>query len=149
MDRRTFMMTGAWLSSAMGGAWPWFARAAVRSGTFAIVDSTLPHGAAFAAYAAHLQLPIFETGDDIGVLWYSTLAPLLAPMPMPMPTPMPTTIASRSLIGLTRVSDYFVLERLVTRQTYLNGHGHGEAIQRAAGSAHVAFAFTPHARRQP
>ena len=65
------MMTGAWLSTVTGTAWPWFARAAAHEGTLAIVDSTLACGPSFARYAARMKLPTFETGDDIGTLWYT------------------------------------------------------------------------------
>jgi hypothetical protein len=141
MDRRTFMMTGAWLSTAAGGAWPWLAHAAnsgsssgshSRAGrTLAIVDSTLPCGAAFARYAAHLKLPTFETGDDVGALWFTTLAPLLGDA---------GTLAPPSLIGFTRASDYFVLHHLAIRTRRLIEHSHE---QRDAQHAYVAFAFIP------
>ena len=155
MDRRTFMMTGAWLSSATGGAWPWLARAAAASNTLAIVDSTLACGPSFARYAAQMKLPIFETGDDIGALWYTTLAPLFgralsqtSAQTSAQPsgqTPAPTP---PSLIGVTRASDYFVLGELATRAGYRVEHSHEQRAGSAAQHAHVAFVFAPHASRR-
>jgi hypothetical protein len=139
MDRRTFMMTGAWLSSVAGGAWPWLAGAAARGDTLAIVDASLAGGASFAHYAAQMQLPVFETGDDIGALWYTTLAPLLTRTPTRMPA---------SLIGLTRASDYFVLSELAIRSGRLVEHSHEQCSGSGPRHAHVAFAFTPRVVRQ-
>ena len=111
MDRRTFMLSGAWLSStAAGGAWPSLARAAVPRDTLAIVDTTLTHGPACAEYARRLKLALFEPGDDIGVLWYTTLGPRLEDRTSLWTQP--------SMIGLTRASDYFVLRQLATRAGY-------------------------------
>jgi hypothetical protein len=121
------MMTGAWFSTAAGGAWPWLAHAAARRDTLAVIDSTLAGGPAFAGYVAQMKLPAFETGDDIGVLWYTTLAPRLRQ-------------TSASLIGLTRVSDYFVLKELATRVGRLDEHRHEQGT---GPIAHVAFALTP------
>jgi hypothetical protein len=134
MDRRTFMMTGAWLSTAAGSAWPWLARAAERSDTLAVVDSTLVCGAAFARFAEHMKLPLFETGDDIGALWYTTLAPRLSSTSGREPA---------SLIGLTRASDYFVLGELATRAGFRADRSHEQYTGSAAQYAHIAFAFTP------
>ena len=131
MDRRTFVMTGAWLSTAAGGAWPWLTHAAARHGTLAVIDSTLACGPAFADYVAHMKLSAFETGDDIGVLWYTSLAPRLRQTPIQTPT---------SLIGLIRASDYFVLKELATRVGHLAEHSHEQG---AGPIAHVAFALTP------
>ncbi|NMM01625.1 hypothetical protein HHL24_27265 [Paraburkholderia sp. RP-4-7] len=131
MDRRAFMMTGAWLSTARGGAWPWLAHAAARHDTLAVIDSTLAGGPAFADYVAHMKLPAFEAGDDIGVLWYTTLAPRLRQTPTQSPV---------SLIGLTRASDYFVLKELATRVGRMVEHSYEQG---AGPSAHVAFALTP------
>lgn len=134
MDRRTFLMTGAWFSTVAGGAWPWLAHAAARRNTLAVVDSTLAYGPAFAGYLAHMNLPTFETGDDIGSLWYSTLAPLLGQVPAQTPA---------SLIGLTRASDYFVLKELATRVGQMVEHSHEQGVGSIAQVAHVAFALTP------
>jgi hypothetical protein len=141
MDRRTFMMTGAYLSTAADSAWPWLARAAARSNTVAVVDSTLAYGAAFAGYAAHSQLPVFETGDDIGALWYTTLAPLLCATQTSAPT-----LLSASLIGLTRASDYFVLNQLAKSAGHVIEHSHEQSMGSDTQHAHVAFAFAfaPH-----
>jgi len=127
MDRRTFVMTGAWLSTAAGGAWPWLTHAAARHGTLAVIDSTLACSPAFADYVAHMKLPAFETGDDIGTLWYTSLAPRLQQTPT-------------SLIGLIRASDYFVLKELATRVGHLAEHSHEQG---AGPIAHVAFVLTP------
>jgi hypothetical protein len=143
MDRRTFMMTGAWWSSVAGGAWPWLAHAATRDGTLAIFDSTLASGPSFARYAAQLKLPTFETGGDIGALWYTTLAPLLSRTSSPTSAPIPP-----ALIGLTRASDYFVLGELVTRAGHLlAAHSHDPRTGSTAQQAHVVFAFTPRLSR--
>lgn len=128
------MMTGAWLSSVAGGAWPWLASAAARGGTLAIVDASLASGASFTQYAARMKLPVFGTGDDIGALWYTTLAPLLTRTPG-------RRVAS--LIGLTRASDYFVLSELAIRPGHLIEHCHEQRSGPAMQQAHVAFAFTP------
>jgi hypothetical protein len=128
MDRRTFMMTGACLSSATASAWPWLAHAAARGATVAVVDSTLAYGAAFAGYAAHRRLPVFETGDDIGALWYTSLAPLLRATPA-------------ALIGLTRASDYFVLNQLAQSAGHLIEHRQAQRMGSDRRHAHVAFAF--------
>ena len=131
MDRRAFMMTGAWLSTAAGGAWPWLADAAARRDTLAVIDSTLAGGPAFADYVARMKLPVFEAGDDIGALWYTTLAPRFR---------QALTQTPASLIGLTRTSDYFVLRELATRVGHLVEHSHEQG---AGLVAHVAFALTP------
>jgi hypothetical protein len=134
MDRRTFVITSAWLSTAAGGAWPWLAQAAARRDTLAVIDSTLAGGPAFSDYVASMKLPAFETGDDIGVLWYSTLAPRLRQTPAQAPA---------SLIGLTRVSDYFVLRELATRVGRMVEHSHEQGTGPGAQVAHIAFALTP------
>ncbi|MFM0648747.1 hypothetical protein PQR14_30890 [Paraburkholderia bryophila] len=141
MDRRTFMMSGAWLSSA---AWPLLADADGRLDTLAIVDTTLTHGPAFADYASRLKLPLFEANDDVGTLWYTTLAPLLDRTSLRM---------QLSLIGLTRASDYFVLKQLATRAGYRCGRcercdAHGGKINASTSPfAPVAFVFTAHPQR--
>ncbi|MFM0263530.1 hypothetical protein [Paraburkholderia sediminicola] len=131
MDRRAFMMTGAWLSTAAGGAWPWLADAAARHDTLAVIDSTLAGGPAFADCVARMKLPVFEAGDDIGALWYTTLAPRFRQTSAQSPA---------SLIGLTRASDYFVLRELATRVGHLVEHSREQG---AGPVAHVAFALTP------
>lgn len=139
MDRRTFMMTGAWWSTVAGSAWPWLARAATLEGTLAIVDSTLADGPSFARYAAQLELPTFETGGDIGALWYSTLAPLLS-----RTSGSASAQRSPALIGLTRASDYFVLGELLTRAGHqVVAHSHEPRTGSAEQQARVVFAFTP------
>jgi hypothetical protein len=160
MDRRTFMLTAAWLSTAAGGVWPRLAQAAARADharTFAIVDPTLECGASFARYAAHLRLPCFETGDDAGTLWFTTLAPRLVDLDGQ------TTQTPVSLIGFTRASDYFVLQHLALRTGRFVEHRH-EAQESPAGmpresaherspppphtpSAYMAFALTPRSPR--
>ncbi|EDZ97699.1 conserved hypothetical secreted protein [Burkholderia sp. H160] len=132
------MLTGAWLATAAGGAWPWLAQAAAcadATRTFAIVDSTLECGASFARYAAQLRLPTFETGDDAGALWFTTLAPLLDAGKNPPATP--------SLIGFTRASDYFVLQHLALRTGRFVEHRFEAREEPHARPAYVAFALTP------
>ncbi|MDR8398124.1 hypothetical protein NE850_17400 [Paraburkholderia sp. USG1] len=138
MDRRTFMMTGACLPTVAGGAWLWLAHGAAHGNTVALADSTLAQGAALAGYAAHRQWPVFETGDDIGMLWHTTLAPLLRAT---------STHASVSLIGITRVSDYFVLSELATRAGHLIEHTREQGASANAQPAHVAFVFAPRVPR--
>lgn len=133
MNRRTFMMTGAWLSGvAGGGAWPALARTASHGNTLAIVDRTLSDGPAFARYAAQMKLPLFDTGDDIGALWYTVLAPRLTP--------------TSSLIGVTRGSSYFVLHEFVSRAGLCADYAGnaGNAGQRTA----IVFTFSPRACRR-
>jgi len=108
MDRRTFVMTGAWLSAA-GGALPWIAHAAGASNTIAVVDTSLAPGRALADYAARRGMPAFEVGDDMGTLWYVTLAPRLATAP-------------GLLLGIARASDYFVLGQLALRAGRMTEH---------------------------
>ena len=64
MDRRTFMMTGAWLSAA-GCGLPWLARAAHARHTIAVIDSSLAPSRGFADYVGRLDLPAFEVGDPV------------------------------------------------------------------------------------
>ena len=99
MDRRTFVKTGAWLA-ATGGVLPRLLVAARAAGAVAVFDPTLAHGRALADHAARANLRMFDVGDDIGALWYSTLAPHLARTP-------------GLLIGVTRPADYFVLTHCV------------------------------------
>jgi hypothetical protein len=99
MDRRTFVKTGAWLA-ATGCVLPRLVLAARTAGAVAVFDSTLAHGRALADHAARANLLKFDVGDDIGALWYSTLAPHLARAP-------------GVLIGVTRPADYFVLTHCV------------------------------------
>ncbi len=138
MDRRTFMMTGACLPTVAGAAWPWLAHGAVHGNTVALADSTLAHGAALAGYAVHRQWRVFETGDDIGMLWYTTLAPLLRAT---------STHAPASLIGLTRVSDYFVLSELATCDGHRIEHTREQGADAHTQLAHVAFVFAPRVPR--
>jgi hypothetical protein len=123
MDRRTFIATGTWYSTA---AWlpAWFtttsaqaqgaaSHAALRNGatlvhatpTFAIFDTSLAQADAFAGHAGRLSIPAFDIGNDndIGALWHTSLAPRVA------------RAASSTLIGFTRASDFFVLTRLALR----------------------------------
>ncbi|WP_027801400.1 hypothetical protein [Paraburkholderia dilworthii] len=135
MDRRTFMMTSAWFSTAAGSAWLSLAHAAARGATFAIADSTLAFSAAFARYAAAIKLPIFETGDDVGLLWHTKLAPKFGASANENTAPW--------LIGVTRASDYFVLKELATRATHRIEHSHEHSHERNTQSAHVSFVFAP------
>ena len=142
MDRRTFLLTGASLATAAGSAWPWLAQAAAsadQTRAFAIVDSTLACGAAFARYAAYLRLPTFDTRDDAGALWFTTLAPLI--------DAERTAHTMPALIGFTRGSDYFVLQYLALRTGRFVEHRHEARDGSAAPLAHVAFALTPRTAR--
>ncbi len=118
-------MTGAWLSAA-GGAWPWIAQAANPRNTLAVVDPSLAAARALTEDVASGLTPVFETGDDIGALWYGTLAPRLAAAP------------GLLLIGVTRASDYFVLGELALRSARMVEYH----CQRCAGAgAAIAFAM--------
>ena len=139
MDRRTFVMTGAWLSTAASGAWPWLAHAAARGNTVAVVESTLAGGPSFADYVARMKLSAFEAGDDISALWYGTLAPLFAQSQAQSHAQAPP-----SLIGLIRASDYFVLKQFATRAAPMIEHRHEQGSGRIA---HVAFVLAPRATR--
>lgn len=140
MDRRTFMTTAVCVPGAVVAAWPWLACFAARRHTVAVIDSTLASGAAFAGYAAQCSLTVLEAGDDIGALWYTTLVPLLRAAPGP-------AFAPASLIGLTRSSDYFVLERLATgaghRVEHCDARGAGQGSGSGPWLVQVAFAFGP------
>ena len=109
MDRRAFMMTGAWLSAA-GGTLPWITHAGAARNTIALVDTSLAGGRAFSRDATRQGISVFEinheSGDDIGTLWYTTLAPRVASTP-------------GLVIGVARASDYFVLGELARRSTGL------------------------------
>ena len=127
MDRRTFLMTGAWLS-ATGCAWPWMARAASAHTTVAVVDASLVEARAFSVDARRGAMPVFETGDDISMLWYTTLAPRLAATP-------------GLLIGVTRASDHFVLGQLALRSGRMVEHARQPYA--TGSSAAVAFLMGP------
>ncbi len=136
------MLTGASLATAAGGAWPWLAQAAACADgahAFAIVDSTLECGASFARYAAHCRLTTFDTGDDAGALWFTTLAPLL--------DDGRTRHAVPALIGFTRASDYFILQHLALRTGRFVEHSHEAREGLHAQPAYVAFALTPRVAR--
>jgi hypothetical protein len=135
MDRRAFMMTGAWLPT-VSGALPWMTHAAVARNTLAVVDTSLAGGRAFSQDAARRDISVFEinndSGDDIGTLWYSTLAPRLVAAP-------------GLLIGVARASDYFVLGELALRSMGLVEH----RCQRCTGqNTPVAFLLAPAATRR-
>ena len=138
MDRRAFMITGACLPGLAGGAWPRLAYGQARDDTAAVVDCTLAQGIALADYASHRQWPLFETGDDIGALWYTTLAPLLGAR---------SARAPALLIGIARASDYFVLGELARRA----GHRVESCDERRVDAdalrsrplSHVAFTIVP------
>jgi hypothetical protein len=130
MDRRTFVMTGAWLSAA-GCALPWMAHAARAPNTIAVVDSSLAGGRAFADYVTRLNLPAFEVGADAGMLWYATLGPRLAAAP-------------GVLIGFTRASDAFVLGQLALGSGRMVQH---RREQGTGPGAPVAFLIGPAAAR--
>jgi hypothetical protein len=113
VKRRTFIAAGAWYSS--GVLMPtWLAGAclaaerAAPSGparareTLAVFDGSLAQAGSFADEALRLRIPIFDSGDDIGTVWHTMLAPRLARAPA-------------VLIGFTRASDFFVLTRLALR----------------------------------
>ena len=138
MDRRAFMMTGAWLSAATG-ALPWTTQtqtqtqthAAATRNAIALVDTGLASARAFSRDAARRGIAVFEidhdAGNDIGTLWYTTLAPRLAAAP-------------GLVIGVVRASDYFVLGELALRSTGLVEH----RCERCAGRrTPVAFLLGP------
>lgn len=126
MDRRSFVMTAAWLAAA-GGAWPWLAHAASARPTLAVVDASLEAGRALSGQATRRAIPVFETGDDIGMLWYTTLAPRLAAAP-------------GFVIGVTRASDYFVLGELALHPARMVEH---RRAWRTEQGTPVAFLIGP------
>jgi hypothetical protein len=128
------MMTGAWLSAAR--ALPSMTHAAMASNTIAVVDARLAGGRAFSRDAARKGISVFEishdSGDDIGTLWYTTLAPRIAAAP-------------GLVIGVARASDYFVLGELALRSTDLVEH----RCERCTGwYTSVAFLLGPAATRR-
>ncbi|WP_407945287.1 hypothetical protein [Paraburkholderia antibiotica] len=145
------MLTSAALATAAGSAWPWLAQAAQGgrvARAFAIVDSTLACGASFARYAGHLQLPVFDIGDDAGALWFTTLAPLLDDARSDRATAgavgaTGAVHATPSLIGFTRASDYFILRHLALRGGRFVEHSHEQRVGPHALPVYVAFALTP------
>jgi hypothetical protein len=134
MDRRAFVMTGAWLSAA-AGALPWMTHVAVPRNTIALVDASLAAGRGFSRDAARRGISVFEinheSGNDIGTLWYTTLAPRLAAAP-------------GLVIGIARASDYFVLGEFALRSTGLVEH---RCERCAEPPAPVAFLLAPAATR--
>lgn len=136
MDRRTFMTTAVCVPGAAACAWPWLEGLAARRPTVAVIDSTLANGAAFAGYAAQWRWTVLEAGDDIGALWYTALGSLLRATPGPA-----------ALIGLTRASDYFVLEQLAKDAGHRVEHCHAQSAGSGPQLAHVAFAFAPRVPR--
>jgi hypothetical protein len=135
MDRRAFMMTGAWLSAA-AGALPSMTHAAMARHMIAVVDASLAGGRAFSRETARKGISVFEishdSGDDIGTLWYTTLAPRLVAAP-------------GLVIGVARASDYFVLGELALRSTGLVEH----RCERCTGrDTPVAFLLGPAATRR-
>ena len=102
MDRRTFVATSAWLAATAGYTWPAFVRIADTRGTLAVVDANFARGRAFADHAARSGMTTVEVGDDIGALWHTVLAPHLAG-------------TGRSLVGVARASDSFVIAQLASR----------------------------------
>ncbi|OAJ54408.1 hypothetical protein A6V36_06750 [Paraburkholderia ginsengiterrae] len=138
MDRRTFMTTAVCVPGAAACAWPWLEGFSLSRPAVAVIDSTLAKGAAFAGYAAQWRWTVLEAGDDIGALWYMALAPLLRA------TPGAATMPA-ALIGLTRASDYFVLEQLATGAGHRVEHCLVQSAASGSQLAHVAFAFGPRA----
>ena len=133
MDRRTFVKTSASLTAA-GGVWPWFADAAEGRRAIAIFDSALAASRAFADDAARAGMLVIDIRDDIGELWYATLAPRLAR-------------ASAPLVGVIRASDFFVLQQLAAGGGHVVRHAAQEGAGRAKAIAfviHCASPFTRH-----
>lgn len=131
MDRRTFVTTSVWLSAA-GLTLPWITHAARTRDTLAVIDVSLAPGRAFAAYVKRLAMPAFDVGDDMGALWYATLAPRLAVKP-------------GLLLGVTRASDYFVLEQLAVSAGRMVRH---RSDQDLGFSEPVAFLIGPRAMQR-
>jgi len=93
-------------------------------------------GRAFSRDVARRGISVFEishdSGDDIGTLWYTTLAPRLVAAP-------------GLVIGVARASDYFVLGELALRSTGLVEH----RCERCTGrDTPVAFLLGPAATRR-
>jgi hypothetical protein len=147
MNRRTFMLSGAALATVAGSAWPWFAQAAGsarEARAFAIVDSMLCCADALARYAARVGLPVFETGGDVGTLWFAQLAPLLDSAAVTAAAPAARLARPRaSLLGITRASDYFVLRHLALCAGRFSEHCHEQRAASGARVEYVAFALTP------
>ncbi|MGH8782254.1 hypothetical protein [Paraburkholderia sp.] len=106
MKRRTFVVAvGVPLAGLVDYAWPasvcaGLKETGVSGGTaFALVDPHLARSRELARLATRAGMPVVETGDDIGMLWHTTLGPRLAG-------------ERASFIGVVRASDAFVLARL-------------------------------------
>lgn len=109
MKRRTFVMaTSMPLAALVDYAWPAYARGvATKANTsqgiaFVLVDMHLARGRELARVAARAGVPVIETGDDVGMLWHTTLGPRLGS-------------DKASFVGVVRASDAFVLARLAAR----------------------------------
>lgn len=109
MKRRTFVVAaGVPLAALVDCVWPASARAreakigVQRSPAFVLVDMHLARGRELARLAARAGVPVVETGDDVGMLWHTTLHRRVAS-------------DEASFVGVVRVSDAFVLARLAAR----------------------------------
>jgi hypothetical protein len=134
MDRRTFVKTGAWLTAA-GGVWPWFADPGEERRAIAIFDPALAASRAFADDAARAGMLAIDIRDDIGELWYATLAPRLAR-------------ASAPLVGVLRASDFFVLKQLAAGAGHVVRHAAQESAGRAMAIAFVIDCASPFTRHE-
>lgn len=106
MKRRTFVVAaGVPLAVLVDYAWPAYARGVAKKAdalqgiAFVLADRHLARGRELARLAARAGVPVIETGDDIGMLWHTTLVHRL-------------TGKEASFVGVVRASDAFVLARL-------------------------------------
>ncbi|MDE1184656.1 hypothetical protein [Paraburkholderia sp.] len=107
MNRRAFMAATTSVAAAAFGPLAWHELAlrgdsSHASNTIIVIDASLDPAASVSAFARRTGAPVFDVGggaSDVGTLWFSTLAARLNTLPA-------------RLIGCTRASDYFVLERL-------------------------------------
>jgi hypothetical protein len=123
MKRRTFMVAAAGLPAMSCCS----AVCASRGVDGVVVDSGLVEAAGLMRHAAGCCLPVFDVsrdgGGDVAVLWYRMLSHRFG-----------RGAAQGALIGVTRPSDFFVLQRLVRRAGVVDA-----LASDFAGSAAVGF----------
>jgi hypothetical protein len=133
MKRRTFVVAaGVPLAALVDSVWPVSAHAGEatigvqRSLAFALVDMHLARGRELARLAARAGVPVVETGDDVGMLWHTTLHRRVAS-------------GKASFVGVVRASDAFVLARLAARS-----HRIEQRTTRRDGVVEVWIETDPH-----
>jgi hypothetical protein len=118
MKRRTFIAVAVGGGLSFTRVFAFAARA-----DLVVVDSAVDASRGFLLHAARMRLPVFDVqrfaGGDIAMLWYEALRFAARGEP-------------QRLVGVTRASDFFVLQRLAMLSVF-----NAEAFDSAA----VAFSF--------